>query len=408
MPGLHERERLPRVAHVATRLNVGGITLQVVGLSTALSGKYDVRVLFGDIHEGEEDMSDLAARSGIATTHITGLQRQIRPLADVATSWRLYRWFRRHRPVVVSTYMFKARLLGTVAARMARVPVVVETFNGTLFEGYFGSSSSRFLRGAERFIGRWLVDHVIATTRSDLELAIRHGVVAADKISHVPYGFDLQEFALGRAERASVSLREELSLGPEEVLVGIVGRLTPIKGHRYFLEAAAQLVGRLGLTGVTFVIVGDGELRGELEALAGDLGIAGRSHFLGTRRDMPQIYADLDVLVVSSLNEGTCIVIAEAMAAGTAVLATDVGGVPELVEDGVTGVLVPPADPSALAEGLVPLARDARLRKRFAETGRDRVFERHTLERMADATSAVYDMLLTDRDRATAQTGSSG
>ena len=380
-----------KILYLATRLNVGGITPHVVTLAAASTEHFDVVLAAGEVERDEEDMSDLASTHSLEVVRVPGLRRSIRLLHDIRAFFALYSLFKRESPTIVSTFMFKARFLGALAARAARVPVIVETFNGTLFEGYFRGSASRLLRWAERLVGHRLVHHVVATTASDARIALAHDIAPRERITHVAYGFDLELFATA-AEEESNRFRDELQLAEDDLIVGIVGRLTEIKGHRIFLQAISLLGDGLN-EGCHFVIVGDGELRAELEKLSGDLGVDHLVRFLGTRRDMPSVYADLDLLVVSSLNEGTCIVIAEAMAAGTAVVATEVGGVPELVTDGVTGLLVPPADPSILASALTRILTDGSLRGRLAEAGRRNVLESLTVERMYSATRAVYESL---------------
>ena len=381
------------VLHVVTRLNVGGVTQQVVTLAAGMPPEFPSKILFGDPEPDEEDMSDVAVRLKVASVHLPGLRRRISPLSDVRILFRLYRIFRTERPTVVSSTMFKARLLASVAARLARVPVVVETFNGTLFHGYFRSFAQRLLLVSERFIGRVLIHHAIATTESDARSAIEHGVVEPEGVTHIPYGFDLKSLA-DEASQRSGKLRAELGWDGSSVVVGIVGRLTPIKGHRYFLEAVSRWFNSGNATDdVKFLIVGDGELRAELESLARDLKIDDRVHFTGTRRDMSTVYADIDVLAVSSLNEGTCIVIAEAMACGCAVVATNVGGIPELVDPEVTGLLVPAQDATALAGALARLVDDSSLRSELADAARTLVLENLTVDRMVAQTLSLYRRL---------------
>ena len=385
---------LPKLICVCTRLNVGGITPQVVDLVRGLQNDFDAEIACGRIEPDEQDMTYLAESKGVGLMRVPTLRRRISPLDDMRTLWRLYRMFRRERPVVVTTFMFKARLLGSLAARLARVPVVIETFNGTLFDEYFKGVAEKVLLTAERFVARRMVDSVIVTTSSDHDMLVRHGIVGAERITVVPYGFDLDDFAR-QVEEGADRFRPAAAIASDALLVGCVGRLVPIKGHRYLLEALHQLRRSDRVPDdMHLVLVGDGELRHDLELFAKELEVDDIVTFLGARRDMPEIYAALDLLVVPSLNEGTCIVVAEAMAAGVPAVGSAVGGIVDLIENERTGLLVPSRDPSALADALDRLLHDRAARDSFGAAARERVLERFRLEGMVAATSRVYAGLM--------------
>ena len=385
-----------KVAHVATRLNVGGITPHVVDLVANLPDEFASVLIAGVLEDDEQDMAYLAHAQDITVLTVPTLRRRIRPLDDLRALISLVRLFRRLRPDVVSSYMFKARLLGSVAARLARVPVVVETFNGTLFDTYFRPTLQRLLLWGERFVARRMVHRVIATTSSDREILLSQGVGSRDRIDIVTYGFDLERLA-DQAKEQTGAFRAELGAGPDDVVVGVVGRLVPVKGHRYLFEAIAAIAEDAAGANARFVVVGDGELAAELRDQVRQLGIDELVHFAGSRRDMAAVYAGLDVLAVPSLNEGTCIVVAEAMATDTAVVASAVGGIPDLVEDGETGLMVPPADPAELAAALRTILGDAGMRARFAASGATRVRSRFSLEQMVTGTADVYRQALERR-----------
>jgi len=218
------------------------------------------------------------------------------------------------------------------------------------------------------------------------------GVGRPEQVLVVPLGLDVDPFL--RCEEARGELRAELGVG-DAPLVGIVARLVPIKRHEDFLSAAAVVASRLPQC--RFLVVGGGELRRTLEGRARALGLDGRVRFLGWRGDLPRIYADLDLVVLTSGNEGLPVSLIEAMAAARAVVATRVGGVPDLVEDGVTGLLVPPGEPPALAEAIATLLADPELRRVMGEAGRKRVHPAYSVERLVRDIDRLYSDLVAEK-----------
>jgi glycosyltransferase involved in cell wall biosynthesis len=297
---------------------------------------------------------------------------------------------RRERPHVVHTHTAKAGLIGRAAAFAARVPVVVHTFHGHVLHGYFGARTSRAFLRLERAAARLssVTLTVSDTVRAEL---IGYGVDAPERIRVLPDGLDLTPYAALEPLRGT--LRAELGLAPGTPLAGVVARVVPIKNHALFLEAARRVAE--ALPRARFVIVGDGELRTAVQARAGELGLGDRVHFLGWRRDMPAIYADLDVLVVSSDNEGTPGSLIEAMAARVPVVSTRVGGVPDVLRGGALGTLVPPRDPAARGDAITAALRD-RDEERL-DAARRHVVERHGAERLVRDVRALYAELLASR-----------
>jgi len=209
----------------------------------------------------------------------------------------------------------------------------------------------------------------------------------------IPLGLELDRFLSCEALRGQ--LRAELGVDPEVPLVGIVARLAPIKRHEWFLEAAARVVQRY--LDCQFLLVGDGERRQELEGLVRQLGLDGRVRFLGWRRDLERIYADLDLVALTSANEGLPVSLIEGMAAGRPVVATRVGGVPDLVEDGVTGYLTPSGDPASVAEAVAMLLADPQRRQMMGQAGKERVYPTFGAERLLENIDRLYTDLLLNK-----------
>src|SRR5512143_411669 len=289
-----------KILRVIARMNVGGPAIHVVNLTAGLDPtRFDSILVTGTENPGEGSLLDLALAHGIEPVVIPEIvgQATLKP-RDWKALLALYRLMRRERPHIVHTHAAKPGVLGRVAARLAGVPVVVHTFHGHILHGYYGPLMTWLLRRMEWILAR-SSDRIIAVSEQVKQDLVRYGVAAPEKISVIPLGFDLQPF-LGSGEHRG-ALYRELGLTNGARLIGIVGRIFPIKNHRLFLDAAARVAAEE--PSARFVVVGDGVLRPEMEAHARHLGIADRVTFTGWRRDLPRIYPDLDVLVVSSKNE---------------------------------------------------------------------------------------------------------
>ena len=379
-----------RVALVVTRLNVGGPAVQVLLLHERLDPtRFDTLLITGTTGEREGDLRELRATATVRTTSIPSLRRDIAPLADLRALLELIRAFRSFRPDIVHTNMAKAGLLGRVAAWIVGVPVVVHTYHGNVFKGYFDPLRSSAFIWLERLLGLITTRVITLSARQTTEIVSRR-IVRRSKVVEVPLGLDLLPFR----DAAPGSLRREMDLGADTPLVGIVARLVPIKAVHTFIWAAARIAAER--SDARFVVIGDGPQRDELEMLTSELGLSERCVFLGWRADLPAIYADLDVVVLCSLNEGFPVSIIEAMAARRSVVATSVGGVPDLVSAAETGSLVAPEDPGAIAHAVVTLLADPGLRARYGEAAWSRVHPRHDAITAISTMARLYEEL-TDR-----------
>lgn len=379
-----------RVAQVITRLNVGGPALLVLLLAERLDPeRFAPVVIHGTTLASEGDMRQVRPTRA-ATLHLPTLAREISPVADLRTLASLVRELRRLRPAIVHTHLAKAGLLGRIAARLTGVPVVVHTFHGTVFEEYFDPVRSRLFLALERWAAR-LSDRLVALSASQREQLLRRGVGRSTTVVEIPIGVELERF---RAP-ARGALRAELGVAEGAPLVGSVGRLVPIKAVDAFLDAAARVA--RSCPDARFVVVGGGELEQDLRRRAGDLGLDARLDFLGFRADLEFVLADLDVLVLSSRNEGTPVTVIEALAAGCAVVATAVGGVPEVLEHGRSGVLVPPGDTVALAAAVERLIDDPAARSRLGSAGRARAWTSFEAGAMVARVAALYEDLLREK-----------
>jgi glycosyltransferase involved in cell wall biosynthesis len=384
-----------RVLRVIARLNVGGPALHATLLTERLDpSRYDSRLVTGVEAPSEGNYLSLHGRPTERVSVLPALGRSIRGASDLAALGALTRLMRSLGPHVVHTHTAKAGTLGRLAALCARVPVIVHTYHGHVFHGYFSAPATRLFLAIERWLGR-RTDRLVTVGEAVRAELLRLGIGTPERLVVIPLGLDLDRFL--DAEMLRGRLRAELGIGAAVPLVGIVARLVPIKAHEVFLEVAAR-VGR-EWPEARFLVVGDGERRAELEALASRAGPPGRVHFLGWRRDLDRIYADLDVAVLTSRNEGSPVSLIEAMAAGRPVVATRVGGVPDLVEDGVSGWLAPDGDAGAVAAALRLLLADPERRQAMGAAGRKHVAGTYGAERLLADVDRLYTGLIDEKRR---------
>lgn len=374
------------VFRAITRLNIGGPAIHAILLTRGLQNeRFRSLLVSGREAPGEGNLLDLATRHGVRPLMVPELGREVSPLNDLVAVQRLFRLIRSVCPTIVHTHLAKAGTTARLAARLARVPIVVHTYHGHVFHSYFSPRKTAVFLNIERVLGH-LTDRIVAVGDKQRRELVGYRVAPPEKIVSIPLGLEIDGMLEAEAERGH--LRAELGLNGVDRLVGIVARLVPIKAHDVFLEAAAEV--RRRVPNARFVIVGDGERRAELEARARELGLADRTHFLGWRRDLRRIYADLDVVVLSSLNEGSPVAIIEAMAAARPVVSTDVGGVGEVVADGRGGRLVPPRDPAALAEAVAEVLSDPESAARMGRAARAAVYPKYSSVRLVGDVERLY------------------
>ena len=339
-----------RVLTVITRLELGGA--QRVALHTAAT--LDRSRFESGLAWGPGDVLDDEARAvdELTTFEIDDLVRPVAPVRDLKALAGLRRAIRDFRPQVVHTHSSKAGVLGRLAARLERVPVVVHTVHGFGFTPLQSPVKRALFFRAEKLAARW-TDHFVAVSRLNLDRGVELGLWRADQASVIRAGIDLDRF---RRAEGGVATRRELAIPDGVPVVTQIGNFKPQKAPLDFVRAAATVAEKL--PDVRFVMVGDGPLRGDAEALAAELGIADRTIFSGWWRDVPGLLAATTVSVLSSIHEGLPCSVVESLAAGVPVVATAVDGTPEVIRPGVNGELVDPGDPASLADAILGILLD--------------------------------------------------
>lgn len=394
------------------RLNIGGPAIQAISLTRELRGPdYDTVLVCGEVEPHEGDMAFLARDQGVRPIKIQGLGREISPMKDLGVLVRLVGMVRRFRPRIIHTHTAKAGTLGRLAGliwnalhRKEDRIRLVHTFHGHVFHSYFSRTKTAVFLCIERFLARFTDRIVVISPAQKQDICRKYRIAPSWKVIVVPLGFDLKSFTGEQVGEARAAVRRDLlgvDLREDCFLVGFIGRLAPVKNPQMLLSAVRRLKEQGFSPGFRFVFVGDGELRMDLERNVQEMGVKDRVRFAGWRKRMESVYAALDAVVLTSLNEGTPVTLIEAMASGRPVAATAVGGVPDLMgrveEDlgkGVMraerGLLIPPGDDRALGHALVYLKdheADISLMKQRAMRY---ALSAYSLERLVKDVKALY------------------
>lgn len=387
-----------KILRIIARLNIGGPAIHVILLNSELDKeKFESLLVCGNISKSEGDMIYYAQERNIAPYFIPELGRELSFFADFIALIKIFLLISKERPDIIHTHTAKAGALGRSAGMIynflhlfGKKPRLIHTFHGHVFSGYFNSLKTKIFILIERFLALFTSKIITVSASVKGELISLH-IANSKKIEVIPLGFDLDKFL-------NVPIRKQDALS-----IGIVGRLVPIKNHRLFLDAAAQIIKNNPGLPIRFKIIGDGELRVDLENYVKNIGIAGYVDFLGWVKDLHQVYSNLDIVVLTSLNEGTPVSIIEAMASGRAVVATQVGGVADLLGKNISdnsfidgysilerGIAVKSADLMGFSKALERLIKDQTLRNKLSGVARIYVKDKFSKLRLVRDIENLY------------------
>ncbi len=360
--------------HLITELDTGGAQKALARLLAHLDRtRFTPHVAC--LYNGDKAVAQEIRELGIPVTDL-GMTTKWR----LDAFWRLYRLLRRELPTILHTWMFHANIPGRVLGRLAGIPIIISS------ERTMGQES-RWRYQINRCTDP-LTDRVACVSQLVANFVVKEVGIPRYKTIVIPNGIDMHDFEYLPVKR---QVRADLGLFRETALVGTVTRLAPVKRLDILLQAMALM------DDVPAVIVGGGPEHDRLETLSNQLGLMKQVHLVGYQSNVSKWLAAMDIFALTSDWEGMSNALLEAMAAGLPVVATAVGGTPEVVVDGVTGFLVPPRDPQALADAILRLLRDPELRQRMGEAGRARVAAHFSIEQMVHKTEALYEQLLAEK-----------
>lgn len=408
------RDRQIKVLRVVSRLNIGGPSIHVKNLTEAIDqNKFLTKLVTGSISPDEGDMSYITQFQRNVRVTIPELQREINLFKDLVALFKVGKLIRQFDPDIIHSHTSKAGTVARIAALVsnafrAKKIIVIHTFHGNVLHGYFGRIKSFFILMIERLLATF-TDRIVAISKSQKwELSSNYKICSPNKIDTIKLGFNLTPFI--NCEDQQGRLRERFDIPADSVLIGIVGRMAPIKKHKMFLDSAKLLIEGTKMQKITFILVGDGEERSFLEKYVHHIGIANYVIFHGWEKDIPMVYADLNILALTSLNEGTPVSVIEAMAAKVPVITTGVGGIKDLLGRSDVnqpspmsfkicqrGILCPKDDSHAFFTALTYMIDSGYLfdRDRFSKA-QDYVVKNYSVDRLVRDIEALYDRLLYD------------
>lgn len=392
-----------KVLRIIARLNIGGPAIHAVLLSGGLDKeKFESILICGSLGQDEGNMLYYALERNVKPTFISNLRRELNFIDDLVVFFKIYKIIKQTQPDIIHTHTAKSGAIGRLAGIVFNLLhpkkkiKLVHTFHGTYFAGYFNRLKTKIFLCIEQFLAIF-TDTIITLSNSLKQELIFWNVAKAEKITVIPLGFELENFLeIKSADNNSISN------------IGIIGRLTPIKNHYLFLDAAQRFIKDNPNKETMFYIIGDGELRESLQGYADKLRINSRVCFLGWQRNLQHIYSQLDVVTLTSLNEGTPVSLIEAMASGRPVVATDVGGVKDLlgneIEDTITseegfkvlerGIIVKPNDADSLARALAFILDNGETRNKICASSREFVKSAFSKNRLVSDIEELYCSLL--------------
>lgn len=391
---------MPKVLRIINRFNIGGITYNVSYLSRFLEPEYETLLVGGPEEEGEDSSLYIPQSLGLKPRVLEQFQRSISFRADYRAYREIKKLIREFKPDIVHTHASKAGAVGRLAAIHCKVPVIVHTFHGHVFHSYFGKLKTGFYIFIERWLARRSSAIIAISNKQKQELTEVFRIADPAKMHVVPLGFDLTRFTENKAENRR-SFRELYQLKEDEIAIGIIGRLAPVKNHRLFVEAIARLK-KEGIGRFKAFVIGDGETREEIVACCREFDLSFSE--AGAKPEAELIFTSwikqvewalhgLDIVALTSLNEGTPVSIIEAQAAGKYVVATNVGGIEDVLHpDG--GLLSDVQDREGYFRNLAKACREFGQQKAHAEAGTEWALSRFSYQRLVSDMAHLYQALI--------------
>ncbi len=392
-----------KVLHIITRFDKGGSAqntyLSLLGLRKK---NYQLSLVSGLSLESEMKHEEIKAKEkdiqileseGIEFIQCPFLLRKINVIKDLKAFFNIWRIIKKYNPLIVHTHSSKAGLMGRLAAKLAGTPIIVHTPHGHVFFGYFGPFKTKLFIILEKLASR-ITDKIVALTNREKKDHILFKITDEDKFSVIYSGIELNTLKESSSEEKQ-NLKKELGIPENSLIVGTAGRLVPVKGPECLVKAAKYIISKYPDT--YFMFAGDGPLEQDLKRKALEMGISDNIIFLGWRDDLAKIISIYDIFVLPSLNEGMGRVLVEAMALGKSIVASNVGGIPNLVIHGKNGFLVPPKNPKELAKYIQVLLEDKDKREEMGLAGKEMAYN-FTSERMVEEIANLYKKLLTQKN----------
>ncbi|MEO5570927.1 MAG: glycosyltransferase [Bacteroidia bacterium] len=393
---------MPRVLRIINRLNLGGITYNVAYLSKYLQPEFETMIVSGIKLDSEESSDFILENLGLKATYLPEMRREISWKHDRAAYLKLKSIIKEFKPDIVHTHAAKAGTLGRLAAASCGVKVIVHTFHGHIFHSYFSPLKTKLFVQIERYLASKSTRIITISDIQKKEICEDFKICDSRKAAVIPLGFDLNRFRENQLEKRK-SFRDQFKIADDEIAVGIIGRLTAIKNHDLFLRAFSHVLNKANKK-TKAVIIGDGEDMQKMQQLCKELSLKYCEHnsvmaaadviFTSWIKNVDWAIAGMDIIAMTSLNEGTPVSLIEAQAAGKPVLSTNVGGIENVVIKEVTGLLSPSQDVTLFSKHLLRLINDDLLRTKFSQNGWAQVGTKFHYSRLVEDVRKLYHQLL--------------
>ncbi len=387
---------------IINRLNLGGPAFHVAILAKYLQEGFEVLLLAGTKQDSEESSEYIVKEMGLTFTRLKEMKRSINPYRDIRTYLEIRKIIKQYNPDIVHTHAAKAGALGRLAALHEKIPVIVHTFHGHVFHSYFHPIKTKIFLWIERFLAKRSSAIIAISERQKHELSSHYNLCEPSKINIIPLGFDLTRFR-ENVEQKRIDFRKKFFLEDDEIAIGIIGRLVPIKNHSLFIDCAARILANTSKK-VRFFIIGDGESRVSLMKEASIIGIdysyypdeKKKSDLIFTSwiKDVDVCISGLDIVALCSFNEGTPVSLIEAQAGNRPIISTKVGGIENVVKEGETALLVNINDFSQFHKTLLLMIEDDGLRARLGRNSWEFVRDKFHYTRLIREISELYQSML--------------
>lgn len=390
---------MPKILRIINRFNLGGITYNVSYLSKYLPGEYETLLIGGPEEEGEESSLYIPESLGLKPIIISELKRSINPLGDYYAYRKIKKIIKEFKPDIVHTHASKAGAIGRLAAKSCKVPVIVHTFHGHVFKDYFSDFKTIFFKTIERYLAKKSNAIIAISEIQKMELTEEYKICAPKKTHVIKLGFDLNRFVINK-EKKRKSFRSTYFVNENELAIGIIGRLAPIKNHYLFIDAIAH-VAKNSNTKIKAFIIGDGETKNELITYLNNKELSNSTTpnkdslftFTSWIREVDIALAGLDLVCLTSKNEGTPVSLIEAQAAGKYIIATNVGGIKDILNPNC-GVLSEAKDTETYLKNLIHVVKNFAEVSKNANSASKEVIQEFSYTRLCKEMDALYKQLL--------------
>ena len=384
-----------KILRIINRFNIGGPTYNATFLTGFLSDQFETLLVGGLPEKGEADSLHILEEYGVKATLLPEMKRKPNFYSDKKALKKLKEIINEYKPDIVHTHASKAGALGRKAAFDCSVPIVLHTFHGHVFHSYFGKVKTRLFRFIEQQLAKRSTGIIAISEIQKKELTETYKICSKSKVRVIPLGFDLEKFRENKIENRK-KIRDQYGLNDDDVVIAIIGRLAPIKNHDFFLDVVRK-VSKSRKKNIVFLIVGDGELRDTISKNVDQMKQEGIDiRMTSWVKNINEFNAGMDIICLTSNNEGTPVSLIEAQASGVPVISTDVGGVKNIVNDEKTGFVIKIGDIDTYVLKMMLLIDDKNLRNQFSERGWEHVGNKYNYKNLADNMEKYYLELLSE------------